>query len=319
MTNTKNLTEGGLLTALAVVFALLALNLPVLGVVVMFLYPLPLLVLTYKQGLKTGLLSMLATFFLLAMLIDPVLALRFTVGSLIASLVIGIGFRAQKPATYILLTGLVAELISIVLGFLLVFAITGINPIDSQVQLMQETMQEALAINESLGLSQEDLAQQQQGTELILDILGIILPSGLIFAGLLATWLNYLIGGQIIKRLGGEVPSLPPFGTWKLPSAIALVFGFSLLAIYWGSSRDLTLLYEAGINGFIISLIFGFIQGANMLKALFIRFNIANFIYIFALIFVMLNPFLAQIVAFAGLIDMLFNYTQRLYQRKDRV
>ena len=56
----KSTTESGLLVAITVIMALIAVYMPIMGIAATMLWPLPIIVLIVRHGMKYGLLSIAA-------------------------------------------------------------------------------------------------------------------------------------------------------------------------------------------------------------------------------------------------------------------
>lgn len=313
----KSLTEGGLLTALTVVAALISVYIPVLGMVTSLIWPLPIIILIVRQGLRWGVISAMASWVLMSILIEPMLALRLMLGFALPSLVLGYGFRNDWPAAKNLLTGLAAAVISTLIAFGMTMAVTGINPLDMQIDVMKESFDTAISLYETMGLSPDEIARSKAAFEQAFALMGLLMPLVVVAAGLMVTVANFAIGGKILRRLGHHVTVLPPFNQWHLPRSIALIFGFALVGMYWGNTRDLSILYQCSLNVFVLTTVAGFIQGASLLCVLSDKMRFPRWLFWILIIVIFLNGILAQIVSFAGMFDMLFDYRRRINSSRD--
>jgi hypothetical protein len=77
-------------------------------------------------------------------------------------------------------------------------------------------------------------------------------------------------------------------------------------------------LYQISLNANALAIIAGLVQGIVLVHCLFRHFKVKLFLRIVFYVFILMNPFLAQVTAMTGLIDMLFDYRQRFAARKQK-
>lgn len=104
------LTESGLLTALTVIMALMAVYLPVLGMVAALLWAVPIILLVVRHGLRWGIMAVVVSAVIMAVLIEPMLSLRMTISFAPTGLALGYGFRQEWPAARIFAVTLVVSI-----------------------------------------------------------------------------------------------------------------------------------------------------------------------------------------------------------------
>ncbi len=85
------MTESGLLAALTVVLALAAVYLPVIGMAAALIWPLPVLVLVVRHGVRWGLMAVVVSGVIMALLIEPMTALRLVLAFAPTGLMLGLG------------------------------------------------------------------------------------------------------------------------------------------------------------------------------------------------------------------------------------
>ena len=96
----KALTESSLLTALTVIAALVSVYVPILGIAAALIWPLPVIVIVVRHGLRWGIISTIASTIIMSILIMPTIALRMALGFMLPALVLGYGFYAQLPKIF---------------------------------------------------------------------------------------------------------------------------------------------------------------------------------------------------------------------------
>lgn len=312
------LTESGLLTALAVVLAMAAFYLPVVGIVAALLWALPVLVLVVRHGLRWGVLAVLAAGVIMAILIEPLLSLRMVVSFAPAGLVLGYGFRRAWPGIKAFGLALSASILGKLLALGLIFAVTAVNPLAMEMDTVRETFAQTFQLYESAGVDPETLAKSREEVQAGIDMLGMLLPLLVIMMGLFDTVAGYWLGTRVLRRLGHAVPQLPPFAQWRLPSGFLYLFGFSLVGLYWGGAHDIPWLYQLSLNGDMLAIFAGLVQGLSIAHCLMRHYKLSLFVRAAIYVIVLLNSFLAQLVALTGLMDMLLDYRRRFARRDEK-
>ncbi|MBO6235684.1 MAG: DUF2232 domain-containing protein, partial [Schwartzia sp.] len=123
-----SMTESGLLAAITVVMALIGVYVPLLGTVAILMWPLPILVLIVRHGLKWGLMAVFVSAVLTAALVEPAVSLRLALAFAPGGVALGLGFRNEWSSVRTLVTGIVVSMVSKLAALALLFAITGIEP-----------------------------------------------------------------------------------------------------------------------------------------------------------------------------------------------
>ncbi|SHK39683.1 Uncharacterized conserved protein YybS, DUF2232 family [Selenomonas ruminantium] len=312
------LTESGLLTALSVVLALMAVYLPFIGFLLVLLWPLPLVVLVVRHGLRWGSLAALAAGILVGLLVEPLLSLRLTVAFAPAGLLLGWAFAKGLSGVRTFMLTLLAAIVGQAAAVGLLLLVTDVNPLAMQVDILKSSFDSSLQLYEGLGMSEEALAQTRTDIEQGLTMLNYLFPLVFILMGLFYAVVAYVAGGKILKRLGHSVPQFPPFREWRLPQFFLYLFGFALVGLYWGGTREILWLYQLSLNANVLAIMAGLLQGLVLVHCLLCHYNVGLFLRIVLYVFILMNPFLAQVTAMTGLIDMLFDYRQRFAARKQK-
>ena len=312
------LTESGLLTALSVVLALMAVYLPFIGILLVLFWPLPLVVLTVRHGLRWGLMATLVTGILMGLFIEPMLALRLVIAYAPAGLVLGWAFAEGLSGVKTFLLTILAAILGQVATVGLLLLVMDVNPLTMQVEMLQSSFDTSLQLYEEMGMSEEALANTREEIAQGMQMLTYLFPLVFIVMGLLYGAVAYMAGGKILKRLGHNVPQFPPVHEWRLPLAFLYLFGFALVGLYWGGTRQIMWLYQFSLNANALAIMAGLLQGLVLMHCLFRHFQVKLFLQIVFYVFILMNPFLAQVVAMTGLIDMIFDYRQRFSARNQK-
>ena len=309
--------EGGLLTAIAVILGLASIYLPILGLFVEFFCAVPIVVLTVRQGVAKGALALVASFLILSMFIGAMLAIRNVLSFGICGLVLGYciskNFGTVKCFTATLITAFLSQIAAIAI---LMF-VMGINVPEIEATTLQETFDETFKMYETIGVDKQALNQLRGQFNATFELMKYLMPFILFIMGLINAVTCYLTSKWIFAKLRMKfIDPLPPFAQWKFPKLFLYIAAFSTLGIYWGSTREWTVLYTVSINVQFTTMILAFVQGLAVLSATADHFDLSKFWRRLIFIVIIFNMLFIEIVAFTGLFDMIFDYRKRLIKNE---
>ena len=312
------LTESGLLAALTVVLALAAVYLPIVGVVAALIWALPIIVLVVRHGMRWGLMAVAVSGIIMALLIEPMLSLRMVISFAPTGLALGYGFRKGWSGTKVFGAAITASLVGKLAALGLLFAITAVNPLSTEVDVVKESFDTAFQFYENVGIDAAALQQSKQEIQNGLNMLALLLPLVVIMMGLVDTVIGYMVGSRVLRRIGTPVAEFPPFAEWRLPQFFLYLFGFALVGLYWGGTRDIQPLYQAALNANMLAIFAGLIQGLSLAHCIMRHYRLSGVIRGIVYLAIVMNGFLTQLVAMTGLIDMLFDYRRRFAARSKK-
>jgi len=307
--------EGGLLVAITVILGLVTVYVPLIGMFLEFFCAVPLAVLTARQGAGKGLTALFVACILLSMLISPVLAIRLALSFGFCGVALGWCVRKNFNAVRIFFTTLVVASAAQVVSIGILIAIMDVNIIETQIEVVRESFNESFALYESLGVDKNQIAESKKQVEPALQAMIYLMPTVIMLTALINAVAAYLTAQWIFPKLQMKIPQLPPFAQWKLPSLFFYTAIIGGLGLYWGFTRGWTEIYETSLNLLIISGIIGLVQGFSLLSFIFDRYKISKLMRRFFYVIIILNMFLLQIVAITGLLDMLFDYRKKFFNK----
>ena len=135
----------------------------------------------------------------------------------------------------------------------------------------------------------------------------LIIPAALLILSSIASYINYLLSGIILERLGIKIVNIPRFSKLKLPNnimlGIILMFAVTFIAGQLGFPY-----YETVIINIGVLLMMGFfIQGLSVADFFLNRVKIIPIFKIVFYILFLLNPSMIPIITMIGFIDTLFD------------
>ena len=307
----------GVMTAAAVIYALAVSYLPMLTMVLGMLWPVFIALICVRVGGRWGVLAAVASLLLMMLFSPAMTGALFVISFAPTGILLGMMLRRGRGAVHALLGGAAASLLGKLAAAALVFFLFGMNPMGMDLQMAEQAMDETLALYQSLGMSEEQISETRMAAKGVLSAFVLLLPSFFIVSALIEAFLSLMVLRIVLRRLGMSFPSFPPFTAWRLPMGFAYLFAFSLIGLYWGATRDFTLLYQAALNGYLIAFFAGLMQGLSFLQFLMKRFRVAPLLRVMLYVFIALSTFLAQVVSWTGLFDIVFDYRKEILEKKN--
>lgn len=304
----RPVVEGGVLTAVAIIFALISTYLPVIGAFVNLLWPVPIVLLGVRHGYKWSIMAVVASGLIIALIMHPLTAVSVVVGFGLIGIALGYGLRQGFSPTKTLFIGSAASLISKIAVLAISAAVMGFNPLNLQTDTMIKGLEQSLEFYRSMGMSAEDLARMETMMKPTIELVKIILPAGIILAAFVDTFLNFQVAKAVLARLGQRIEPFPPFRRWNMPRFTVYALAVSLVAIYWGNSREITLLYNAGMNIQVIATMLLFIQGLAVVYFLTDKYNLSRLVRGIILFLILSNGIILQALIIGGAFDIIFDY-----------
>jgi len=309
------LTESGALTALAVALAVIATAVPVLGGFFLLAWPVPLAVLACRHGMRWALLACLASGILLTFMISPLGAAGIVLAYGPVGLALGYGFRRGWSAARTFTLGLAGGTVGQMACIGLLLALGDISLFALTLSKMHEIVEQTLVLQGESGVPAGELAALREQMDSGLELLSQMAPVLFFMIALIFVTAGYIFTANLLRRMGTEVQVFPPFEEWRLPQGFGYLFGFAMVGIYWGGTREIPLLFQISVAGELIALLAGAVQGLSLMSCLMTHFKLTRTWRVVFYVLIAINGLFLQILALTGLFDMFFDYRRRFGRR----
>ncbi len=259
MTPTRSLTEAALLTGISVMLFWSS-AIPVMGLLLTLLCPVPMVVLGLRHSLRISLVAMVAATILAGMLGGPFSALSYGLGFGVLGVALARFIRRFRSAVEILLAGLLVSLAGKLLTMVCLLALTGINPFAVDAETMQPMIDQVAAL---YGDS-EAVRRQLQA---VVQAIPLLFPAMLIIASAWDCFLGYWLTQRVMDRIGGSqrIPKLPLFRLWRFPRSLLWAYIAAGLCLLMGQNQEgVTLLTRLGLNLKMVVSLFFLAQGLSV-------------------------------------------------------
>ena len=307
-TRVKPMVEGGILTAVAILFALISTYVPLIGPFVNLVWPVPIILLGVRHGYRWSLLAAVAAGLLIALLMHPLQAVTVVVGFGLIGIVLGHAFRQQMSPAKALLAGTVASLVSKVAVLAIAAVVLGINPLSQQSEAMTRALSQVMDLYRGMGMKEADLVQLEEMMRSMLELMKVIFPAGLALAALVDTYLNYWAAKVVLRKLGHHIADLPPFRLWRMPRGAIYALVVAVVMIYWGKTRELDWLFGIGMNLQVLSSMILLLQGIVLFFFFADKYNLSRWVRGLLLFLLLTSGPLSQGLIVAGAFELIFDY-----------
>lgn len=307
-TDTKSLVEGALLAAINIVLSIMALYMPILGTFAALVWPVPIVILGIRHGLRISILSTVVAGIFVAILSGPLQAISVVLSFGLIGIAMGWAINKKLSPFKVLTIGGAASLISKVALVFITMLVIGINPITEEINLLKESLAMAGSLNEKMGMDPETVKSTMENFSRSLELLPILIPGIFIMASALDTFLTYMVTKAVLARMGHKLEELTPFWLWRFPDYTVAFYLFGNLLVLLETYWPVGVLKAIGSN---LALVFGFvfyIQGFSLIAFYMGKYDVARPLRVLITFLVFFNPLFLQILFFAGLFDILFNF-----------
>ena len=309
MTQTRSLVESALLTGLSVILYLGS-AVPLVGMLLIFLSPVPLIIIEMRHDLRRGFVALLAGSLIVLALEGPVQGLSYALGFSVLGLALGRIIELKRSAVEILAWGSLVSLACKLTLAVIMFQVTGLNPMNLDMSGMERTLDMALRL--PVGL--EQAAAMKQQLEAMMKVLPLIIPATMILVSVIDTLLCFWITGKVVHRLSRvDLPQLPPFARWRFPVSVLWAFMGALLCMVLGA-RDprFAFLTRVGLNLQVLTQFIFVLQGMSLAAWFMNRAGWSRTLRNFVLVLLFLIPLFSTVVNYAGIFDMCWDFRSRI-------
>lgn len=304
----KPIVEAGIMSAIIFVLMLLT-TLPAIGVFIAFAIPIPIVLLYLKYDLKTSLCSVLISGALVGLFMGPLYGVQVIITNSIIGIVLGVCVKKNISGVKTLVSLIIANTFGTIAELSIIFsAFTGMT-------IGQFADQIAGAFNDAAKISESILGNTANANTQMIEIMKSVnadmvlsfMPIAVVSLIVFRAFLNYVVGKAIIKRVGFNINSLPPFSNWFFkPIIVAIVVLINTIVLYLtikkiipGYGAFYTMLYVL----YIILLIQGLSVVINFLKNK-LRMNSVLLAFLGIL---MVTSEMSVVILSLGIVDVLFD------------
>lgn len=313
MKNVNQLTKGAMFLAIYSVLLLMTLYIPVLGAIVNFFLPLPFILFSAKNNLKSSIVFLIAAT-LISLILGSMLAIPITLAYGMTGVVMGYLIFREKGRWMVLLAGSFVFLLNTIVQYIISVVFFEMNFLKEFIITFKQSFKSSLDIMEKMGQSPEQkvIEQMQKG----IDMIETLMPSMIVLASFMIVFLIMLVSVPILRRFGVSLSDWKPFRELTLPKSLLWYYLLSMAGSLIINPEQGTYFYLALANLLFILQVCMLIQGASFIFYYCYQKGYAKAVPVFALAFSLILPFLLYIVRILGIIDLGFDLRKRLVKKQ---
>jgi uncharacterized protein YybS (DUF2232 family) len=302
------ITEAAIQLALFAVLFLIALYVPLIGVIATLFLALPFIIFTIRHGYAYALL-LLAASLVISMLIGSLFSLPVALMFGTAGIAIGAMLAKNKSRYMILLISTLVFLINIVIDYTISVKFLQTDIIQETLLAFRQSFDTAMQMMKGMGQEPPKQLQEQfnQGFELI----KYVIPTLFVIAAFLFAYITIIVSVPILKRLKLPVGAWPPFRDVTLPKGLLWIYVL-VLALSFIPFEKGTFAYIAILNVYYVLQLLLMVQGFSFLYHAANKKNIPKGMVIGGMVLCLFLPFLLYLIAILGIIDLGFDLRKRI-------
>lgn len=295
--------ESALLVAIATMFSVLDAYVPLFALV----YPLPIVVLVVRRGVRAGVWATLVTVAATTMITGPLQGLAvFTMVGIIGITLASCIRSRLSPARTLLITSLAVG-VSVSLTFAVGAAMGGFSLAELE-RSLQTGMSSALSFYRRLGVPETELARAQTYVSQVVETARMTLPSLLLTTLVSVAGINYLLARLVLGKLGHKLDKIAPFGRWRVTWPFGWGYITGLILSIVGQARGAPVVWQLGLNLLSLFGLVFMIQGSALCWYFMDRYRVSLLVRLFLVVFVLLSPIVPQVLSWVGLFDAWFDF-----------
>ena len=317
----RPLTEGALFAGLAVVLALIGFYIPVIGIFVSLLWPVPIALMVLRHGVRTAVMTVVVAGAVLSMVVGILEGTLMTLTMGVVGLAMGYAVSRGWSAFRTLALASVAVLVGVTISVGASAAFLRLNVMDMLAPDLSEATKSVSELYAKFGLPKERTDQILKMLVPPRELMLATLPATLSMAIAINALINYEVARRIMPRFGYPVTALPAFRDWRFPKFFALLYLVAQSLVISKNMPPVQLagrvvniayenpaLYSAAMNFSIPLSMCMFIQGLSIGYFFLARWKVGKALANMLMVFVVFNPSLWQMAFMFGLLDNLFDY-----------
>nr|WP_276538554.1 YybS family protein [Dehalobacterium formicoaceticum] len=307
------------MAALASLLGIIGIYIPVLGMITGLVWTIPIILLIMRHNMKVGIMGLVVTGLLIAMLAGPVQSILFLVNMGGMALIYGYCFKNKLSPLKALLFGTLTAAVSTAATIALSAFVANL-PLTQMITDMKMAINEGFKVYESMGIMENILPKgvtAEQYKEQFFHLMETLLPGIFIAASMGTAFINYLVAREFLKRLRYTVPEMPMFRDWHLPWQIVwgVILGLTLFLSGRFLEQDIFILIGQNILYIYYPILL--VSGVSLLVFLWKN----NILTGFMRVLVVMSAFLFSAIFFmalimVGLFDPLFDYRRFFREKK---
>ena len=312
MNKGRQLAIGGMLLALFAIMLLITIYIPVVGVIMMFILPIPFVFIALENDLKWSLMFLVASCFI-TVILGHVFSVPMTIMMGSIGITIGCYLRSGKSRLQMYILSVLLFIANMLLIFIISMVFMDINYIDKTIERMNAIIDQSENIFNSMGQNEESVEMLIQLRD-SLEAIEVLLPSFIVIASVVLVGIIYIGCKPIINRFSSKKLQIAPFRELQMPKSLLWYYLIIMVASLFIDPSD-GIAYTIAINLMFCLQFFVMLQGYSFLFFISDLKKWNKAIPVIIVIFSILLPFasiVAPFVRILGIIDLGFSLRKKI-------
>lgn len=300
----ENIIEAAIVTFIMVFYIVYGINF--FPLLILFI-PVPFIVLGVRNGLYSNILSILLTSIIVELILGDTIgaSLVFVLAPL--SIAINYCIKKRKDSKQTVLISVISFLVPFMILLILGIKIADIDLISEMDAAFTEYMAMQIDGLKEMGLTNHKILKIMDQVESGYNEIIMLIPSLISVFSLFITYINYLLAGIVLRKMGYELIKRPRLSKFKLPSNVLLGVGIMLLAGFIFIWLDIQNSQALLLNiTFLIGIMF-MIQGLAVfdffLKKIKMKLVFRIILIVLSIVFLPMG----SLIIFLGILDSIFD------------
>ncbi len=305
---TSAMVEAGILAAIAIVFALISTYVPVLGMLVNFIWCLPIILCGMRNGLRWSIMTLAVSGAVISILISPLNALLLVAVFGPLGLVLGECMRRKLPPIKLMAISSVAAFASLMISVGITFVVLGADPISMFFGMFDDALADIIGIYKQQGLSEEQIQAATASAQDSFKLIRLVLPASFVISAPILAFLNYWVARLILNKLGEHFEAFPPFTSLSLPRWLVAPYLVSLVLVFMFEGQQTGMPYLLGVNLQMLCSFILVMQGLAVIFWYIKDKNLPTWWGKIAVALIFISQFVSQYVVFIGAFDLFMDF-----------
>ncbi|MDU0812564.1 YybS family protein [Bacillus siamensis] len=308
MKNTRALIEGAILISIFAIISLLVVYLPLLGAILLFALPLPIILYTIRHGLKPGIWMGLASL-PVSFIVSSFAGLTGAFTAACTGVAMGYYFKKKQPG-YAVAAGAIACMLCGVVIFVFSIVFLNMNVVDNTMSQLRESLSLAETMSKQLGYG-DQFGKQTKLMERQLSTLQYLFPTALILISIVSAFISYAMARPFLRRFFPDLPKMKPFRELRLPQVVVILY-FVVTILGFLHLEKGHMMYSVSLNGGYILNLLICIQGLAFIFFYCHEMEMPKAVPVLAIVLGVLFPLIMSVYLLLGIIDIGFNIRNKV-------
>ena len=314
MKNARKLTEGAILLAAFAVLLLLTIYVPVIGIIINFVLPLPFLIFAAKNNIKY-----VGAFLVAGLFISFIagsfmgIAMLFVYG--LTGTVMGYLLQKNRSRIALLVSSSLTFLAAVIILYVVSVIFFKFNLIHELTVAFKESAAMSQNMLQSLG-KEDQIAKLTEQNNNMIKMVSTLAPSALIMSSILSVYIIQLICFPLARRFGVNAQQWGNFRDLSLPRSLLWYYLIAMAANMLIHPQEGTYLYLALMNLVYILEMFMVLQGLSFLFYIFHQKSVTKGLRVIITILAIVIPIFLYIIRILGIIDLGFDLRKRVGKKE---